>query len=124
MAAASVCSRSTDWSNSAEFRAAITPGIEAKLDAVLPPTWSGSNPVDIVGDADPARYAAALELLLADPGNDAVLVHERADRDRPADEIAVIVTELVAKYRQQNRGWSQAGARGLGRCRHRRSSIC
>ena len=46
--------------------AAITPAVRQKLDAVLPPTWSGSNPVDIVGDADPARYAAALELLLAD----------------------------------------------------------
>ena len=47
--------------------AAISPAIREKLDAVLPPTWSGSNPVDIVGDADPARYAAALEVLLADP---------------------------------------------------------
>ena len=45
-----------------------------QLDAVLPPTWSGSNPVDIVGDADAARYAAALEVLLADPDNDAILV--------------------------------------------------
>ena len=32
--------------------AAITPAIREKLDAVLPRTWSGSNPVDIVGDAD------------------------------------------------------------------------
>jgi acetyltransferase len=87
--------------------AAITPDIEAKLNAVLPPTWSGSNPVDIVGDADPARYAAALELLLADPGNDAVLVMNVQTAIAPADEIAVIVTELVAKYRQQNRGWSK-----------------
>ena len=52
----------------------ISPAIREKLDAVLPPTWSKSNPVDIVGDADPARYAAALEVLLADPDNDAVLV--------------------------------------------------
>jgi acetyltransferase len=27
----------------------------ARLDAVLPPTWSKANPVDIVGDADAAR---------------------------------------------------------------------
>ena len=27
------------------------------LDAFLPPTWSHANPIDIVGDADPARYA-------------------------------------------------------------------
>jgi acetyltransferase len=87
--------------------AAITPDIKAKLNAILPPTWSGSNPVDIVGDADPARYAAALELLLADPGNDAVLVMNVQTAIAHADEIAVTVTELVAKYRQLNRGWSK-----------------
>src|SRR6202020_487008 len=45
-----------------------------RLDAALPPTWSKANPVDIVGDADAARYSVALEALLADPANDAVLV--------------------------------------------------
>lgn len=44
------------------------------LDKVLPPTWSHANPVDIIGDAGPERYGAALEVLLADPGTDAVLV--------------------------------------------------
>jgi acetyltransferase len=87
--------------------AAITPDIKAKLDAVLPPTWSGSNPVDIVGDADPVRYAAALEMLLADPGNDAVLVMNVQTAIARADEIAVTLTDLVAKYRQQHRGWSK-----------------
>ena len=32
-----------------------------RLDRALPPTWSRANPVDIVGDADAARYGAALE---------------------------------------------------------------
>ena len=40
--------------------AALSPAMAA-LDAVLPPTWSHGNPVDIIGDADPARYADALE---------------------------------------------------------------
>ena len=44
------------------------------LDRAMPPIWSRANPVDIAGDADAARYAAALEALLADPANDAVLV--------------------------------------------------
>ena len=47
---------------------------QAALDALLPPTWSHGNPVDIVGDAEPARYARALEVLLEEPGSDAVLV--------------------------------------------------
>jgi acetyltransferase len=46
----------------------------ARLDAVLPPTWSKGNPVDIIGDADAERYVCALDALLADPNNDAVLV--------------------------------------------------
>ena len=32
-----------------------------KLDSALPPIWSHANPVDIAGDADPARYVAAFE---------------------------------------------------------------
>ena len=83
--------------------AAITPATRERLDAVLPPTWSGSNPVDIVGDADPARYAAALEVLLADPGNDAILVMNVQTAIAPADDIAATVTGLVSKYRQQHR---------------------
>ena len=84
--------------------ATITPDIREKLDAVLPPTWSGSNPVDIIGDADPARYAAALDVLLADPGNDAILVINVQTAIAPADDIAATVTGLVSKYRQQHRG--------------------
>jgi acetyltransferase len=84
--------------------APITPETRKKLDAVLPPTWSGSNPVDIVGDADPARYAAALEVLLADPANDAILVMNVQTAIAPADEIAATVTGIVKKYRAQHRG--------------------
>ena len=81
----------------------ISPAIREKLDAVLPPTWSKSNPVDIVGDADPARYAAALEVLLADPDNDAVLVMNVQTAIAPADEIAAAVTGVVQKYRAEHR---------------------
>jgi acetyltransferase len=80
--------------------AAIGAAASEKLDAVLPPTWSGSNPVDIVGDADAARYAAALEVLLADGGNDAVLVMNVQTAIAAADEIAATVTDVVSKYRQ------------------------
>jgi acetyltransferase len=84
--------------------AAIEPATRRKLDAVLPSTWSGSNPVDIVGDADPARYAAALEVLLADSSNDAILVMNVQTAVAPADDIAAAVTDVVSKYRQQHRG--------------------
>ena len=39
----------------------------AALDEVLPPTWSHNNPVDIIGDAPPERYAKALEIAATDP---------------------------------------------------------
>ncbi|BBO84097.1 GCN5 family N-acetyltransferase [Desulfosarcina ovata subsp. sediminis] len=45
-----------------------------RLNAVLPQTWSHGNPVDIIGDAPPQRYADALGAIIEDPGVDAVLV--------------------------------------------------
>ncbi|MDH5824865.1 bifunctional acetate--CoA ligase family protein/GNAT family N-acetyltransferase [Luteimonas sp. RD2P54] len=45
-----------------------------RLKAALPATWGPGNPVDITGDADGARYAAAIDALLADPENDALLL--------------------------------------------------
>jgi acetyltransferase len=46
----------------------------ARLDGVLPATWSRGNPVDIIGDAPGPRYAAALKAVFADDGVDAILV--------------------------------------------------
>ena len=46
----------------------------AKLNAVLPAFWSHSNPIDVLGDAPPDRYAKAMEIVLEDKGVDAVLV--------------------------------------------------
>jgi acetyltransferase len=46
----------------------------ARLDALLPAAWSHGNPVDVLGDADPARYAAALEVAAGDEASDGLLV--------------------------------------------------
>ena len=53
--------------------AELSPATIARLDRILPPTWSRGNPVDIIGDAPGAHYAAVLEALFADAGVDAVL---------------------------------------------------
>ncbi len=84
--------------------AEIAPATREKLDAVLPPTWSGSNPVDIIGDAGPERYAAALEALLADSSNDAVLAMNVQTAIASAEDIAGTVTGIVRKYRERCRG--------------------
>jgi acetyltransferase len=44
-----------------------------RLKAALPAHWSQGNPVDLIGDADPARYEAAVRACLQDPGVDGVL---------------------------------------------------
>ena len=54
--------------------AALSPETVARLDKVLPATWSHGNPVDIIGDAGPERYQQALEIMLAAPELDALLV--------------------------------------------------
>jgi acetyltransferase len=48
--------------------------VQARLRAVLPPTASPGNPVDLVGDADPARYANALHAVGPDAAVDAAVV--------------------------------------------------
>ena len=53
--------------------ASLLPRTLGVLDKALPRAWSHGNPVDIVGDADGARYAAALDALADDRGVGAVL---------------------------------------------------
>ena len=54
--------------------AELTPETMAAYNAVLPATWSHNNPVDIIGDASPERYAKALEIAANDAGSDGMLV--------------------------------------------------
>jgi len=68
-----------------------------RLDAELPPTWSRANPVDIIGDAPPGRYRAALEAVAADPGVDAVLVMNCPTALASPVEAAAAVAGLVDK---------------------------
>ncbi len=46
----------------------------AALDAALPPQWSRRNPVDVLGDAKSKLVAKAAQIVLQDPGVDALLV--------------------------------------------------
>lgn len=54
--------------------AELSPSTLAALDQVLPAAWSHGNPVDILGDASPERYAKALEVAAQDPNSDGLLV--------------------------------------------------
>lgn len=45
-----------------------------KLNDYLPPFWSHGNPIDVLGDATPERFAKSTEIVLEDKNVDAVLV--------------------------------------------------
>lgn len=54
--------------------AELSPVTTAALTQVMPGGWRAGNPVDILGDARPERYAAAMQALLQAPEADALLV--------------------------------------------------
>ncbi|MBV8606508.1 MAG: bifunctional acetate--CoA ligase family protein/GNAT family N-acetyltransferase [Singulisphaera sp.] len=54
--------------------APLAPETVGALDRILPAHWSHANPVDILGDAEPDRYARALEIAAKDPNTDGLLV--------------------------------------------------
>jgi acetyltransferase len=62
-----------------------------ELNKVLPPTWSRNNPIDIIGDATPERYAKALEIAARDPNSDGMLViltpQDMTDPTRIAEQL-------------------------------------
>jgi acetyltransferase len=44
------------------------------LNAFLPAHWSHANPIDLLGDGDAEHYAKAVEIAIADPSSDGLLV--------------------------------------------------
>jgi acetyltransferase len=46
----------------------------AALDRLLPPSWSRANPIDILGDATPARYRQAVEVCARAPDVQGLLI--------------------------------------------------
>ena len=54
--------------------ASLTGPALTALDAALPACWSHGNPVDMLGDATPERYAQTIEIVAGDPNNDGLLV--------------------------------------------------
>lgn len=63
-----------------------------ELNEVLPAAWSRGNPVDVLGDAPPDRYARAAGIVLEDDGVDAVLaiLTPQAMTDPTATAVAMV----------------------------------
>jgi acetyltransferase len=94
--------------------AELAPETIARLDAVLPSTWSRGNPVDIIGDAPGSRYADALSVLLADPAQDATLVLNCptavADPLEAAQAVVGTLAAADARHRPVLTNWLGEGA--------------
>lgn len=97
--------------------ATLSPETVARLDTLLPPTWSRANPVDIIGDAPAERYAAALAALLLDPDNDAILTMNCPTAlTAPREAAAAVIRTVAERRREKGAGrpvfavWLGAGA--------------
>ena len=71
-----------------------------RLSQTLPPHWSHNNPVDVLGDATPERYATALESVLADDGVDAALVILTPQAMTESTRIAQLVAATSNPHRK------------------------
>jgi acyl-CoA synthetase (NDP forming) len=73
----------------------LAPETRAALAAVLPAEASTANPVDLLGSATETTYEAALPLLLADPGVDALIVLFVPPVVAGAEEVAAAIRASV-----------------------------
>lgn len=90
------------------------------LDQHLPPAWSHGNPVDVLGDAPPARYEHAVQACLDDAAVDGVLVILTPQAMTEPSEVAHTLITTAAKQHkplltcfmgdeQVNQAWRSIG---------------
>jgi len=68
-----------------------------QLHGLLPPTWSKGNPIDILGDADVARYVNTVTLCLNDPQVDGVLIIFAPHYVATPEQLAEDVVQMAHK---------------------------
>ncbi|MEO6277395.1 bifunctional acetate--CoA ligase family protein/GNAT family N-acetyltransferase [Roseateles sp.] len=73
----------------------LSEALRAKLDTVLPPTWSRGNPIDIIGDAPVERYTATLRTLLDDRDTGTVLFMHAPTAIVRSEDIALACAPLA-----------------------------
>ncbi|MEJ2453780.1 MAG: GNAT family N-acetyltransferase [Candidatus Thiodiazotropha sp.] len=71
-----------------------------QLNKVLPEVWSHGNPVDVIGDAPPERYRAAVDICLNDPGVDGAIVILTPQAMTQPDEVAKTLIELADHHKK------------------------
>ncbi len=89
----------------------------ARLDQLLPGTWSHANPVDMIGDADANTYRDALRILIEDRNVDAILVMNAPSAIAPPVEAARGIVDIVTSQTQLPILTSWLGGEAAGRAR-------
>jgi acetyltransferase len=86
--------------------AALTPATLEQLDEFLPPYWSRSNPIDILGDAPPERYLWAVQVAMAAPelSGLVIILSPQAMTD-PTGVARALVPEIRAQGRPAFAVW-------------------
>ncbi|MGD0257640.1 MAG: GNAT family N-acetyltransferase [Thermoplasmata archaeon] len=83
--------------------AELSPPTMERLNAALPAFWSRGNPIDMVGDAGPDRYRAALEACLEDDNVDGILLLLTAQAMIHPIEVARTIVEVVSSKTYQTK---------------------
>lgn len=80
-----------------------------ELNKVLPAAWSHNNPVDVLGDADAARYAKALDIVAKDDQSDGMLViltpQDMTDPTATAETIKAVAKQISAAGKPVLASW-------------------
>jgi acetyltransferase len=69
-----------------------------KLDSCLPNNWSRNNPIDMIGDADPKRYATALGHLMDSDQIDAILIMHSPSALSDSENSAQAIIDVIQKH--------------------------
>ncbi len=76
--------------------APLDDALKTELDGMLPANWSRANPIDIIGDARPDRYAAVMGAVLARDKDQPILVLNCPTALASSSEAAAAVIDAVA----------------------------
>ncbi len=83
--------------------ATLAPETIERLSGALPKSWSGGNPVDIIGDAGAERYRRSLEALRGDPNVDAIIAINCPVAVADSAAAAQAVIDVATADRDQSR---------------------
>jgi acetyltransferase len=101
----------------------------SKLDVILPANWSHANPIDIIGDATPDRYAATMDAVLASAHSNAILVMNCPTALASSTDAAEAVIGVVNRHKRSSRvppiltNWLGAAAADGARAKFQEASI-